>query len=217
MTRSSDPSTDGQHSAPRIDVRQQRVASVYAQALLGAAETQGQAAAVAEDFDGLVDQVLSRTAHLEQVLASAMVSAEQKIQLLDKALAGRVHPLLVDFLKVLARHGRLAVLRSAHQEYRKQLDQLRGRVRVEVVSAAALAEPQTQALSAALRQSLRREPTLETRLEPELLGGVVVRIGDTVFDGSIATQLAHLREQMITRSVHEIQSRRDRFRSASGN
>ena len=55
------------------------------------------------------------------------------------------------------------------------------------------------------------EPVLETLEDPELIGGVVLRVGDTVFDGSVARQLEQLREQMIDRSVHEIQSRRDRF------
>jgi len=63
-----------------------------------------------------------------------------------------------------------------------------------------------------LRPLLGREPVVEHRVEPGLIGGAVVRVGDTIYDGSIATQLENLREQMIDRSVHEIQSRRDRFR-----
>ena len=54
-------------------------------------------------------------------------------------------------------------------------------------------------------------------IDPELIGGVVVRVGDTVYDGSVATNLKQLRQQMINRSVHEIQSRRDRFRYPGGN
>ena len=54
-------------------------------------------------------------------------------------------------------------------------------------------------------------------VDPDLIGGIVLRVGDTVYDGSVATQLEQLREQMIDRSVHEIQSRRDRFRHSDGN
>ena len=53
-------------------------------------------------------------------------------------------------------------------------------------------------------------------VRPELIGGLVMRVGDTVYDGSISTRLNKLRQQMIDRSVHEIQSRRDRFRSPEG-
>ncbi len=63
---------------------------------------------------------------------------------------------------------------------------------------------------------LEGEPVLDERVDPGVIGGIVVRIGDTVYDGSIANQLENLRQQIIDRSAHEIQSRRDRFRSPAG-
>jgi F-type H+-transporting ATPase subunit delta len=77
-------------------------------------------------------------------------------------------------------------------------------------------------LDAAAEQKIAQEiqsrigmvPVLEKQIHPELIGGIVLRVGDRVYDGSIATQLERMRENMITRSVHEIQSRRDRFSSA---
>ena len=75
----------------------------------------------------------------------------------------------------------------------------------------------SRGLEASLRQLLGGEPQLESAVRPELIGGVVLRVGDTVYDGSVARQLEQVREQMITRSVHEIQSRRDRFRHPGGN
>ncbi len=67
------------------------------------------------------------------------------------------------------------------------------------------------------RHALGAEPLLTRVVDPELIGGAVLRVGDTVHDGSIANQLEKLRQQMIDRSVHEIQSRRDRFRDPAGN
>ena len=66
---------------------------------------------------------------------------------------------------------------------------------------------------AELQSRLKLQPLLDKQIHPELIGGIVLRVGDRVFDGSIATQLKGLREQMLERSVHEIQSRRDRFSS----
>ena len=71
-------------------------------------------------------------------------------------------------------------------------------------------------IAATLRTMLGGEPIFTRTVRPELIGGIVLRVGDTVYDGSVATQLEQIREQMITRSVHEIQSRRDRFRNPSG-
>jgi F-type H+-transporting ATPase subunit delta len=210
------PSADGRPSR-RIDVRLERVAAVYAQAVLGAAEKAGQVDTVAAELAALVRELLDRKPDLEAVLAADIVAPDDKLRLLDKGLAGRVHPLVLDFLKVLARHGRLGALRAIENEVQKQVDARRGRVRVQVASAAPLGGPQATALATALRASLRAEPVLESAVQPELIGGLVVRVGDTVYDGSVARQLVQVREQMIYRSVHEIQSRRDRFRLAGGN
>ena len=68
-----------------------------------------------------------------------------------------------------------------------------------------------------LRRILGGEPQVHPTVDPSLIGGVVLRVGDTVYDGSVARQLDQVREQMINRSGHEIQSRRDRFRHSGGN
>jgi F-type H+-transporting ATPase subunit delta len=68
-----------------------------------------------------------------------------------------------------------------------------------------------------VRAKLGGEPVFRLRVDPALVAGAVVRIGDTVYDGSIANQLNVLRQQMMDRSAHEIQSRRDRFRHSAGN
>jgi len=121
-------------------------------------------------------------------------------------------PLLLNFLKVVSSHGRLDTLRAIHQELRKLYDALKHRVRVHVTTAAPLDGQLTKSLTQSLRGMLGEEPEIETSVDPELIGGIVLRIGDTVYDGSVARQLEQVREQMINRSVHEIQGRRDRFR-----
>ena len=61
------------------------------------------------------------------------------------------------------------------------------------------------------------EPELLVEVDPEMIGGIIVRVGDVVYDASIATQLNKVRQDMIDRSAHEIQSRRDCFRNPEGN
>ena len=67
-----------------------------------------------------------------------------------------------------------------------------------------------------LRDLWQREPILESAVDPDLLGGLVVQVGDWLYDASVRTQLETLRNQLITRSSHEIQSGRDRFSSPVG-
>ena len=85
-----------------------------------------------------------------------------------------------------------------------------------MTTATAVDPRQIEQIAAALGASLGQRPILETVVDPALIGGAVLRIGDTVYDGSVANQLQSIRQQMIDRSVHEIQSRRDRFRYPAG-
>ena len=71
---------------------------------------------------------------------------------------------------------------------------------------------QLDALAVALRAATGGEPVIERITDAGLIGGIVVRVGDTIYDASVAAQLETVRQQMIDRSAHEIQSRRDRFR-----
>ena len=200
-----------------VNVGAQQVATVYAKALIGAAETAGQTDAVVAELDALISEVLDPAPKLEMIFASALISAEEKGQSLDRLFAGRLSPLLLDFLKVLARHGRLEILRAIQQQVGQLYDELRGRLRVQVQTATPMADGQSGNLAAALTRLLGGQPEVESQVDPALIGGVVLRVGDTVYDGSVARQLSQAREQMITRSVHEIQSRRDSFRHSGGN
>ena len=210
------PPTSGEQSTA-IDVGAQPVAAVYAKALLGASEKAGQTDAVGVELNALVDDVLARNPSLQAVFASEMVSDEEKQGLVDRVFSPRLTQLTGNFLSVLARHGRLGLLRPIRREFRSQLDALRGRLRVKATTAQPLDDEPRGKLTAHLKKMLAAEPLLEATVEPALIGGLVLRMGDTVYDGSLARQLGQLREQMIHRSVHEIQSRRDRFRLTGGN
>jgi len=201
----------------RVNVGAQQVAAIYAKALLGATENAGQTDAVVVELRSFVDTVLDAFPQLAAVLDSALVSHDEKAALLERVFSGRLSPLFLDFLKVLSRHGRLDVLRTIQQEVTKQYDELRGRVRVQLYTATPLDERVANNLVASLRTILGGEPEVEPQVDPALIGGVVLRVGDTVYDGSVARQLSQVREQMINRSVHEIQSRRDRIRPSGGN
>jgi F-type H+-transporting ATPase subunit delta len=96
-------------------------------------------------------------------------------------------------------------------------DAMQNRIRVQFITA----EPLTPELEAKIRIDLRAklggEPLLQTIVDPSLIGGAVLRLGDTVYDASIANQLESLRQEMMDWSAHEIQSRRDRFVNTTRN
>jgi F-type H+-transporting ATPase subunit delta len=199
------------------DVGSQSIAAVYAKAFLGATEAAGATDAALAELDSLVTDVLDKLPRLDAIFSSALVPSDDKIALVDKSIGRTASPLLRNFLKVLARHDRLEILRAIRREARRMFDKMRGRLRVHVSTASDLDGDLTRRLTDMLRGMLGAEPVLEVDTRPELIGGMVLRVGDTVYDGSVSTRLERIREHMIERSVHEIQSGRDRFGIAEGN
>src|SRR5688572_19047662 len=131
---------DATHSTT-LDPGRQQIGTVYAKAILGAAEKQGLTDVVLEELQSLVEDVLDKLPQLREALQSPRLDAEQKIALLDKAFAGRMQPLLLTSLKVLARHGRLDCLRAILSEAKKIHNEIRGRVEVRVATATPISGP----------------------------------------------------------------------------
>jgi F-type H+-transporting ATPase subunit delta len=193
------------------DVTAQRVARVYAEALFQAAVKRNAADEVQEDLQALVQDLFRREPLLEQFLGSHAIRPRQRTAVLKSAFEGRTSELLYNFLMVLNSHDRLELLRPILTAFRELNDQRERRIRVQVRTAAPLPDDQRDRLVQELREAFGREPVLEERLTPELLGGLTVRVGDWLYDASIKTELETLRNQLIARSSHEIQSGRNRF------
>ena len=199
------------------DVGVEHIADVYAKALLGAARNAEQLAAIVEEFDDLLVEVLDKFPKLETILASALVSVREKYGVIDRTLGGRASTLMIGFLKIVARHGRLDCLRAIHHQTHVIYDKMRKRIHVELTTAVPVEADEVRRIVDDLREKIDGEPVLEQHIDPELIGGAVIRVGDVVYDGSIANQLKQLRQRMSQRSANEIQGRRDRFRYSAGN
>lgn len=213
----ADTNAAASQSAGQSDPGMQAVARVYARALVGALEKDGQAENVLAELASFVSDVLDAFPRFETVLTTGLVSPEEKIAMLERVASRRTSPLLLNFLKVLARHGRLNAIRAVSRTAAMLFDESRGRYRVEVATAAPLDGGQVARIQQKLRNMLGGDPNLVQSVNPALVGGVVLRVGDTIYDGSVATRLDRVRAQMIQRTVHEIQRRRDRFGNPAGN
>ena len=199
------------------DVGAQRVAEVYAEALLNAAANQGQADSILGDLQSLLAEVFQAAPEFEAFLKSGAIGRDRKAEVIRSAFENRASPLMTNFLLVLNDHERLDLLRPILVAARDLADQRAKRVRVRVRSAVPLPNDQRERLSQQIRDSLQLEPIVETEVDTDILGGLVVQVGDWQYDASVRTQLDILRSQLFERSSHEIQSRRDRFCSTDGN
>jgi len=201
--------TDSEQSVTDIGV--QHVAEVYAQAFLGAAEKVGATEARLEELDAFIVQVLSRFPALEETLVSQFVSDDEKQGILDRVLTGRGCDDLLIFLKVVASHGRLDSLRMIRRAIHRQLDVLRGRREIEIRCASPVSEQVTTEIVSEVRRRLQIEPRAKVVTDPSLLGGVVITVGDMVYDGSLATQLKRMRRSIVDESIRQFQVNRDAY------
>jgi F-type H+-transporting ATPase subunit delta len=179
----------------------------YAEALLGA--SQDQAESVVIELEELRSDLLDAQPRFANLLSSPWVPIAEKDRILTAVLEGRALPTVVNFLRVLNRHGRLGLLPAVIEQARSTLDRRLNRKPVTVRSAVPLDPAQQDALRGKLAAMLGASPVITLEVDPSLIGGLVVQVGDEVYDASIRNRLEQLRGRLIERKTHEIQSRRD--------
>ena len=186
------------------------VARVYADAFLNALPA-GQVDAALEEFHSFVDDVLGRNPEFARLLTSDTISRDQKLALIDRVVGGRGSDVFTNFLRVLARHDRMNLLPIILAQCGIEYEKRSGRKRVQVITAHPLSDAALEKIRERLAAALPIQPIVEPAVDPDLLGGLRLRIGDTVYDGSLRARLTQLRHRVRERSLHEIQSGRDRF------
>jgi len=175
---------------------QASLAGRYASALFDLARDERQIEAVGRSLD-LLAQALADSRELSELAASPLIDRDEAA----KAFAAVAEKLALDpitrnFLGVLARNGRKNQLRNVIRAYRRLAADHRGETTAEVVSAHPLKDDQLDALKAQLRSRAGRDVAIETRVDPEILGGIVVKLGSRMIDASVRTKLNRLAQMM---------------------
>jgi len=187
------------------DDRQLAVARVYAESLLALAEEQGMADDVLDELNGLV-ALEDRDPDVANFFASPLVSEGDRRGSIEKSFRSRASDLVVDALQVMNSKGRLELLPALAVAYGSALDVLRRRIDVQVTSAVGLSDDTRQQLLDTLRRVTSREIRLAETVDPEVLGGIIVSLGDRKIDYSLATDLRQLDDQLRDRATREIHS-----------
>lgn len=197
-----------------VDIGADRLAKVYAQAIVEAADQKGCRREVIEELGAIVREVLPKVPQAAAVFASPKVSVEQKEALVDRMAAGRLRPTTVHALKVLARHGRLGVVADVVAAAERLADSLDGRKQATFTTATPVDAADQARLVAEVEKAVGATLSATFRVDPRLIGGLVVRVEDTIYDHSVATGLSRLGRRLQQRSIHEIQYGRDRLGTA---
>lgn len=190
------------------------IARVYANAFLDAAGDK--AGDAIEEFDSFVHDVVASNADFERVLTTGLTNRDEKLGIIDRVVAPRGSEQFTNFLRVLAGHDRLDLLKEVLATARLENEKRNGQQRVQVVSAKPLGEATLARVKEQVASAFGFEPIIEPQTDSQLIGGVVIRVGNSVYDGSLRTWLNQLAKKMHQGSLHEIQSGRDRFSHPEG-
>ena len=174
------------------------VARNYAEAILLAAEAHG--ATVVERYGQLLEAVAGAIAadeHIAVALESPRVSKATKTALLERALRDVAEPEFVRFLQAVVRRGRQGLIGEIAQEYHGLVDTLLNRVHAGVTLREEPDGRLEQQIVERLSQAIGKEVRAHFRADGAILGGVVVRVGDRIYDGSVRRRLAALRRKML--------------------
>jgi len=168
----------------------------YAGALFEAAKASDLVDPVESDL-GLITYSLESVPQLAEALEQPLVPIETKKEVVADIFAGRVQPVTHDFLNLVIEKRREVILRAVEGEYVRLANDFRGVVPVIVMSAVPLTADERSALRARLESVTGKKVELDLGEDPDLIGGLVARIGDTVIDGSVKGYLESLKDQLL--------------------
>ena len=167
----------------------------YAATLLEAADETGATAAVQRDVERLLETV-RQSGELAEFLANPLAASQVQANVLRELFSGKVEVLTLNFLRLMAVRGRASIIGAALESFLDQVAEREGIISAEVRSAVALSEEQCQRLRERLAHRSGRTVRLDVQVDASLRGGAIVRVGDTVFDGSVNTYLERLQARL---------------------
>ena len=182
-------------------MRDETVARNYAEALLELAD-RNEGAEVYGEWMHAVADVLADNPKLKLFMETPRIDAEHKKAALLNALGDTAPRPFLNFLRITIDKRRQRLLDEIDVEYRRLLDERMGRVHVQVTVAHALDEAGMAEVQIELSRMLGKTAVPEIKVDPTILGGILVRAGDTVFDGSVKHRMERLRRRLLETDIH---------------
>lgn len=177
-------------------MRNPTIARNYADALLTLADRAGDARGWGRMIEQVAD-AFRESATLRAFLAAPQVDDAQKNAILSRAFQDRMPRLFVAFLQSLVRHRRQLLIPDIAEAYATLLDEHEGRVHAQITVAHPLSEADRDRLAGIIGERLGRTVIPHVVVDQRIMGGMIVRVGDTVLDGSVQRRLGALRRQML--------------------
>ncbi len=172
----------------------EELAQVYGRSLFQVALEQGKLDELREQLGQFADAV-SENHDLAVFFFSPYFSSAEKRQALDGLLEG-ADEILINFLSLLIENHRMPVIFRIRHEYERLWDEENRTLPVEITSAIALDEQTTESLGRTIGERAGRKVSLAARVDPDILGGIIIRVGNSILDASIRNRLEQLRRHV---------------------
>lgn len=194
------------------------LSKVYAKSLYELAEQaggKGKIVEVGEELEEICELARSDR-KFGEFLNSPIIDPARRGASLKRIFSNRVTDLTLRFLLVLNEKGRLSVLESITGAYDHLVQEAFGRVEVDLFTAGPLGAEQLGEVTARIRSTLGKEPVIHSYVEPGMIGGIKLRIGDQLLDGSVASRLRRMRSELLTEGSVTVRGRSKRILEEGG-
>src|ERR1700676_664473 len=172
----------------------EELARVYGRSLFEVAREHGSLDELREQIGALADAV-NENRELAMFFFSPYFSTKEKQEALGRILDG-ADPILINFLELLIENHRMPVIFRIRQEYERLWEEENRMLPVQITSAIALDEATTESLGRTIGERAGRKVALAARVDPDILGGIIVRVGNSILDASIRNRLEQLRRHV---------------------
>ncbi|KUK11103.1 MAG: ATP synthase subunit delta [Clostridia bacterium 41_269] len=190
---------------------QRSLARRYAQALFMSAVEKNILDQVEEDLRLVVDEV-EKNKDFKRFIDQQLIPPDEKIKVIEKIFEGKISDISMNFLKLVFRKRRERLLKEFLEEFVDLADSARGIEKVEITTAVELTSERREFVKNKISEIIGKKVKLVEKVDPKILGGIVVKIGDKVYDGSVLNKLNALKRHL--KSVH-LQIEEDRGEMAT--
>lgn len=189
------------------------LATVYARSLFELAQKAGGESKINEVADELeaISDLLRSDKKVHEFFASPIIDRTSREASIRRIFSNRITDLTLRFLLVLNNKGRLNQMEAIAEAYDHQVQESFGRIEVDVYTASPMEQEQTTALRDRIKAALGKEPVLHSYTDRSMLGGLKMRIGDQLIDGSVASKLRRMKREILADGASQLREKLNRF------
>lgn len=177
-----------------------QVASRYAKSLIDLAEEQNALEPIKGDIETFVS-VLKKNSQLAAVLRNPIINQDKKLAILNNLFGKTFNKVVLAFFRIMVSKGRSEVLFSTGREFLNEYNKREGIIRATVTSAVPLSEPIRKEIEKVVVDATKCRVVLEPKVDRDLIGGFILKVGDRQFDASIASKLSKLKKEFSQRTA----------------